>query len=117
MLHGKIFLVIVFFMWVRWSWPRFRFDQLMNLAWRALIPISLVMLLATAVAVWWWGGEGRAFGRVGGKMALFLLGVNVACAALIAVGSVVIPPAPETNRRIRVSNSRFASTPLPGGAN
>ena len=116
-IFGKTVFILFVFMWVRWSLPRFRFDQLMNLAWRALIPISLVILLATAVAVWWWGGEGRAFGRVGGKMALFLLGVNVACAAIIAVGSVVIPPAPETNRRIRVANSRFAGTPLPAGAN
>ena len=40
-LHGKIFAVIVFFMWVRWSWPRFRFDQLMNLAWKIMLPLSL----------------------------------------------------------------------------
>jgi len=47
-LHGKIFLVIVFFMWVRWSWPRFRFDQLMNLAWKVMLPLGLVNFLAVA---------------------------------------------------------------------
>ena len=49
MLHGKIFLVIVFFMWVRWSWPRFRFDQLMNLAWKIMLPLGLVNFLAIAI--------------------------------------------------------------------
>ena len=42
-------------MWVRWSLPRFRFDQLMGLAWRALIPMSLVMLLVTCVVVYFFG--------------------------------------------------------------
>jgi NADH-quinone oxidoreductase subunit H len=114
-IFAKTIFILFVFMWVRWSLPRFRFDQLMNLAWRALIPISLVIMLATAVAVWWWGGEGRAFGRVGGKMALFLLGVNVLCGAIIAVGSMILPPAPATNRRIKVANSRYATTPLPAG--
>jgi NADH-quinone oxidoreductase subunit H len=48
-LQGKIFLAIVFFMWVRWSWPRFRFDQLMNLAWKVMLPLGLVNLVAIAV--------------------------------------------------------------------
>jgi NADH-quinone oxidoreductase subunit H len=48
-LHGKIFLVIVFFMWVRWSWPRFRFDQLMNLAWKVMLPLGLVNFVAIAI--------------------------------------------------------------------
>jgi NADH-quinone oxidoreductase subunit H len=48
-LHGKIFLVILFFMWVRWSWPRFRFDQLMNLAWKIMLPLGLVNFVAIAV--------------------------------------------------------------------
>ena len=48
-LQGKIFAVIVFFMWVRWSWPRFRYDQLMNLAWKVMLPLGLVNLVALAV--------------------------------------------------------------------
>jgi NADH-quinone oxidoreductase subunit H len=46
---AKMFLVIVFYMLVRWTLPRFRFDQLMGLAWRVLIPLSLVNLLAIMV--------------------------------------------------------------------
>jgi NADH-quinone oxidoreductase subunit H len=47
----KIFLVIFFFMWVRWSWPRFRFDQLMTLAWKVMLPLGLVNLVAMAVVM------------------------------------------------------------------
>src|SRR5262249_22967213 len=50
-LQAKIFVVIVFFMWVRWSWPRFRYDQLMNLAWKVMLPLGLVNLLAVAAIV------------------------------------------------------------------
>ena len=48
-LQAKIFAVIVFFMMVRWSWPRFRFDQLMDLAWKMMLPLGLVNLVALAV--------------------------------------------------------------------
>jgi NADH-quinone oxidoreductase subunit H len=48
-LQAKIFVVIVFFMWVRWSWPRFRYDQLLNLAWKIMLPLGLVNLVALAV--------------------------------------------------------------------
>jgi NADH-quinone oxidoreductase subunit H len=47
-LSAKIFAVILFFMLVRWSWPRFRFDQLMNLAWKVMLPLGLVNLVAVA---------------------------------------------------------------------
>ena len=49
---GKTLVIIFVFMWVRWSLPRFRFDQLMMLAWRALIPISLALLMVTAVVIY-----------------------------------------------------------------
>ena len=47
-LSAKILAVILFFMLVRWSWPRFRFDQLMNLAWKVMLPLGLVNLVTVA---------------------------------------------------------------------
>lgn len=50
-LFGKIFFFIFFFMWVRWTLPRFRYDQLMNLGWRVLLPLSIANLLITALVL------------------------------------------------------------------
>jgi NADH-quinone oxidoreductase subunit H len=48
-LMAKIFVVILFFMLVRWSWPRFRFDQLMAFAWKVMLPLGLINFVAVAV--------------------------------------------------------------------
>jgi NADH-quinone oxidoreductase subunit H len=112
----KVLLVIFVFMWARWSLPRFRFDQLMMLAWRALIPLSLLILMATAIVVYAFGPNDRAHMRVGGRMALVLLVVNVALTGLIMAVSRYLPAAPQTNRKIRVEGSRYEVTPVAGGA-
>lgn len=48
----KIFLMIFLFMWIRWTLPRFRYDQLMNLGWKGLIPLAIVNILVTGVFVY-----------------------------------------------------------------
>lgn len=45
----KTFGLIFFFMMIRWSWPRFRFDQLMSLAWKIMMPLGLFNLVAVAI--------------------------------------------------------------------
>lgn len=113
---AKALTIIGVFMWVRWSLPRFRFDQIMSLAWRALIPISLFMLLATAVTIWALGPTERAYMRVSGWMAFWLLAANAVVLAATMVASTLIPAAPDTNRKIKVPGSRFNKIPAPVAA-
>lgn len=47
----KLYALIFVFMWVRWTYPRFRIDQLLNFSWKVLIPVSLLNLVATAFVV------------------------------------------------------------------
>ena len=48
---AKMLLSMFMVIWVRWMWPRFRYDQLMDLGWRRFIPLALANIVATAV-VW-----------------------------------------------------------------
>ncbi|TCD11552.1 NADH-quinone oxidoreductase subunit NuoH [Pedobacter frigidisoli] len=50
-LFAKIFFFIFFFMWVRWTIPRFRYDQLMNLGWKGLIPLAIANIIITGVVI------------------------------------------------------------------
>jgi NADH-quinone oxidoreductase subunit H len=110
----KTVAIIFVFMWVRWSLPRFRFDQIMMLAWRALIPIALAMLMVTSVIVF--AFHGNTYDGLGGAAALTMLVFNVLLGALIMIFTAWIPPAPATNRRLTVIGSRFTNTPLPAGS-
>jgi NADH-quinone oxidoreductase subunit H len=48
---AKIACFIFLFMWVRWTVPRFRYDQLMNLGWKILLPLALFNMLATGALI------------------------------------------------------------------
>jgi len=99
-LFGKAMLSVVLMMVIRWSLPRIRWDQVMKLAWNDLIPIGIVLIVATSGFVmqgWtaWWQ----------------LLAMNV---VVIAAGVAIMPllPKADLNRRVALEGSRFA--PLPG---
>lgn len=52
-LFAKIGAFIFLFMWVRWTIPRFRYDQLMNLGWKKLVPLALANMIITAAVILW----------------------------------------------------------------
>lgn len=91
---GKIFLMICLTMMVRWTLPRFRFDQLMRLSWEGMIPASLLLLLMTSFMLFMgWG-------------AFMWLG-SVAALLIIWFGGPMLPKQPNPNRRIPLIGSRF----------
>jgi len=47
----KIILFVFLFMWIRWTIPRFRYDQLMNLGWKKMIPLALINMLITGALI------------------------------------------------------------------
>lgn len=47
----KLFTLVFFLMWVRWTYPRLRLDQLLNLSWKVLLPLGLLNLLATGLVL------------------------------------------------------------------
>jgi NADH-quinone oxidoreductase subunit H len=54
-LFAKIFFFIFVFMWIRWTLPRFRYDQLMHLGWKALTPLAILNMLLTGALTLWLG--------------------------------------------------------------
>ncbi|MFM9959366.1 MAG: complex I subunit 1/NuoH family protein [Phycisphaerales bacterium] len=96
----KVVLSICFMMVVRWTIPRIRYDQVLRLAWRALIPVSMILVVLTSVMVYmamtkWW------------QLA----------AANVALGVVLMMIWPKTDRmkinaKVALAGSRF--NPLPG---
>jgi NADH-quinone oxidoreductase subunit H len=77
-LFGKVFVFIVLIMLIRWTLPRFRFDQLMGLAWKVLIPLALLNLVAAmtvkqyGLSPWWLTLASVAFFFGAGALALRL---------------------------------------------
>jgi NADH-quinone oxidoreductase subunit H len=51
----KVLAVLIFYMWIRWTIPRFRYDQLMNLGWKVMLPLGVVNIVVTGVWVYFWG--------------------------------------------------------------
>ncbi|MDX1564246.1 MAG: complex I subunit 1 family protein [Phycisphaeraceae bacterium] len=92
---AKVTFLLYLMMWIRWTLPRFRFDQLMRMAWRGLIPLTIGLLLITGVFIYNnWGGY------------LWVGNGLVVVAWLIAMP--FIPSDKTTNARVPLSGSRFS---------
>ena len=51
----KVFLILFFYVWMRWTLPRYRYDQLMEFGWKFLLPVAVLNLFVTAALVLWVG--------------------------------------------------------------
>ena len=92
---GKTFLIICLTMMVRWTLPRFRFDQLMRLSWEGMIPASLFLLLVTSFWVYM-GWED------------YLWAGSLVTIAIIFAINPLMPRQPNPNHRVPLIGSRFS---------
>ncbi len=94
---GKVAVLITLMMVIRWTLPRLRYDQLMALAWRGLIPLSVALLVGTALLIFlgytqWWA----------------MLALNILIGAGVWIIWPWLPRGAHTNRRIPLAGSRFS---------
>jgi NADH-quinone oxidoreductase subunit H len=101
---GKVTFLLFAMMWIRWTLPRFRFDQLMRLAWNNIIPLMLLALLANGALValaqqsaFAWAGSWWAHLASDGAV----LVIGTLCAPFM-------PKGPPTNRKVPLEGSRFS---------
>ncbi len=95
----KVMGVILFFMLVRWSWPRFRFDQLMSLAWKVMLPLGMVNLVIVAVVSEY---EPQVLGALGGSHAALVAVMWALAIAAWLVAGVVAPLSTDNRPRFEV---------------
>lgn len=103
---AKVVGFLFFYMWVRWTLPRFRFDQLMDLAWRGMIPLALGSFLISAVVVF----LNRMHTISDSFVPALLLILNVIF-FVAALGVITMRPKRVINKRIAVPGSRYNPVP------
>ncbi|MGA2065293.1 MAG: complex I subunit 1 family protein [Thermoguttaceae bacterium] len=103
-LLAKVFAVIFFFMVARWSWLRFRYDQLMSLAWLVMLPLGMVNVVYMAG---WEAFGGRLAARLGipEGWAMAACGWAVCVLALLATAALVPASNDNTPRRVPIEPS------------
>ena len=99
---GKVTLMVSLTMAIRWTLPRYRFDQLMRLSWEGLIPISLMLLVMVSFFVYFGATEYLWLGSIG-------------VAALVYMLKPIMGAHVEANQRIRMIGSRFSPLTDDGG--
>jgi NADH-quinone oxidoreductase subunit H len=84
MFLAKTGLFLFAYIWVRWTLPRFRYDQLMALGWKVMLPLALGYLALLATAIWYL--QAVLHWEYGGKFALALFGLNVVLFVVLGWG-------------------------------
>jgi NADH-quinone oxidoreductase subunit H len=117
---AKVTFFLFFFMWIRWTLPRFRYDQLMSLGWKVLLPMTLGYIVVVAAAVL---GLDMAHVPRDWHFALSMLALNVVIMVLVFWvldrGRIVSPASSRIStrelERLRTLSRRSALTPREAG--
>jgi NADH-quinone oxidoreductase subunit H len=105
---GKVLVAMLFFMLARWSWPRFRFDQLMNIAWKVMLPWGMVNVVLVAFWVEY-GDRAAAATGVASKLILGIVGFAALFLSWLVV--TVADPTAADNRPVPWSAIRESAQP------
>lgn len=104
-ISAKTMFFIFLMMWLRWTVPRFRFDQLMRFAWKGLIPVTLMIFILTIALVYYGEHRSPVWALSGNAAILFVLWLTMALSRSEITGRQVNMPAIRTDQNRRKSYS------------
>jgi NADH-quinone oxidoreductase subunit H len=97
----KLYLFVIFFIWIRWTLPRFRYDQLMSLGWKIMLPVALAYIVIVASAVL--GLDAAGIARTSRTFWLAMGAMNVVLLVLLFViidrGRLISPASSRLDRK------------------
>jgi len=110
----KVFAWIFLIMWLRWTLPRFRYDQLMALGWKFMLPVALAYIMIVAFALW---GMARLGWTASGTRMWALTAVSLVLGVLLLVGidrGAIVTGSDPRRRRLAAAAARTQLAGRPG---